>query len=78
MYTQGLNVQDSSKPTAGEDAGKLARFQAKVDAELKIEPNDWMPEGYRRTLIRGVRPLRVGHHNSTMRVQIGVTASAFR
>jgi ring-1,2-phenylacetyl-CoA epoxidase subunit PaaA len=53
MYTQGLNVPESKGPTA-EDAGRLARFQAKVDAELKIEPNDWMPEGYRRTLIRQI------------------------
>jgi ring-1,2-phenylacetyl-CoA epoxidase subunit PaaA len=54
MYTQGLNVQDGSPAAAAEDADKLARFQAKVDAELKIEPNDWMPEGYRRTLIRQI------------------------
>lgn len=29
-------------------------FQAKVDAELKIEPRDWMPEKYRQTLIRQI------------------------
>lgn len=29
-------------------------FQAKVDAEIKIEPKDWMPEAYRRTLIRQI------------------------
>ncbi len=29
-------------------------FQAKVDAELKIEPKDWMPEKYRKTLIRQI------------------------
>ncbi|MEO8069658.1 MAG: 1,2-phenylacetyl-CoA epoxidase subunit PaaA [Flavobacteriales bacterium] len=29
-------------------------FQAKVDAELKIEPKDWMPEKYRRNLIRQI------------------------
>jgi ring-1,2-phenylacetyl-CoA epoxidase subunit PaaA len=54
MYTQGLNAQDSSQTTAEEDAGKLARFQTKVDAETKVEPNDWMPEAYRRTLIRQI------------------------
>lgn len=31
-----------------------ARFQARVDAEEKIEPKDWMPEGYRRTLVRQI------------------------
>lgn len=30
------------------------RFQAYVDAENKIEPKDWMPEKYRKTLIRQV------------------------
>ena len=28
------------------------RFQEKIDAEIKIEPKDWMPEKYRKTLIR--------------------------
>lgn len=27
-------------------------FQARVDAEQKIEPKDWMPEAYRKNLIR--------------------------
>ncbi len=27
-------------------------FQQKIDAEVKIEPKDWMPDGYRKTLIR--------------------------
>ena len=30
------------------------KFQAKIDAEIKIEPNDWMPEEYRKTLIRQI------------------------
>ncbi|WP_339630091.1 1,2-phenylacetyl-CoA epoxidase subunit PaaA [uncultured Sneathiella sp.] len=29
-----------------------AEFQAKVDAEKRIEPKDWMPDRYRQTLIR--------------------------
>lgn len=29
-----------------------ADFQAKVDAEKRIEPKDWMPDRYRHTLIR--------------------------
>jgi ring-1,2-phenylacetyl-CoA epoxidase subunit PaaA len=31
-----------------------SHFQAKVDAEVKIEPKDWMPEKYRKTLIRQI------------------------
>jgi ring-1,2-phenylacetyl-CoA epoxidase subunit PaaA len=29
-------------------------FQAKIDADIKIEPNDWMPEAYRKTLTRQI------------------------
>jgi ring-1,2-phenylacetyl-CoA epoxidase subunit PaaA len=29
-------------------------FQQKIDAEIKIEPKDWMPDAYRKTLIRQV------------------------
>jgi ring-1,2-phenylacetyl-CoA epoxidase subunit PaaA len=30
------------------------KFQAKVDAEIRIEPKDWMPDAYRKTLIRQI------------------------
>ena len=29
-------------------------FQDKIDQEIKIEPKDWMPEAYRKTLIRQI------------------------
>ncbi len=29
-------------------------FQAKIDAEQKIEPKDWMPDAYRKNLIRQI------------------------
>jgi ring-1,2-phenylacetyl-CoA epoxidase subunit PaaA len=29
-------------------------FQARIDDEQKIEPKDWMPEGYRKNLIRQI------------------------
>jgi len=51
MYAQALNtVTEVSK----DDPAKLAAFQARIDAEEKIEPNDWMPEAYRRTLTRQI------------------------
>jgi len=31
-----------------------AKFQEKIDKELRIEPKDWMPEKYRQTLIRQI------------------------
>ena len=32
----------------------LSACQERIDAEEKIEPKDWMPEAYRRTLIRQI------------------------
>src|SRR5215210_4899249 len=29
-------------------------FEAKIGAEVRIEPKDWMPEKYRQTLIRQI------------------------
>ena len=52
MYTQALNSKDMA--AAAEDPVREARFQARIDAEEKIEPNDWMPEGYRKTLVRQI------------------------
>jgi ring-1,2-phenylacetyl-CoA epoxidase subunit PaaA len=48
MYTQGLvSIEGAGGP-------EEERFQARVDAEDRIEPNDWMPEAYRRTLLRQI------------------------
>lgn len=30
------------------------KFQEKIDNDIRIEPNDWMPEDYRQTLIRQI------------------------
>ncbi|OCW57776.1 1,2-phenylacetyl-CoA epoxidase subunit PaaA [Hoeflea olei] len=54
MYSQGLIGVDSSTTESEEF---LSLFQARVDREEKIEPNDPMPEGYRRTLVR-----QIGQH----------------
>lgn len=55
MYTQALNEKD---PNAGQDGVEdpvlAARFQARIDEEMRIEPNDWMPAAYRRTLQRQI------------------------
>ncbi len=52
MYTQALNTKDMAGGT--DDPARDAPFQSRVDAEEKVEPNDWMPEAYRRTLIRQI------------------------
>ncbi|MEN0002659.1 MAG: 1,2-phenylacetyl-CoA epoxidase subunit PaaA, partial [Bacteroidota bacterium] len=33
---------------------KEEMFQQRIDQEIKIEPKDWMPEAYRKTLIRQI------------------------
>ncbi len=40
--------------TPADDATRLARFEARMTREDKVEPNDWMPDAYRRTLIRQI------------------------
>ena len=55
MYTQGLDQKDKSARAVGEEsAEQLAAFEARIDAEEKIEAKDWMPEAYRRTLVRQI------------------------
>ncbi len=55
MYTQALNAKDNAvRAVSAEEAALEARFQSRVDAEERIEPNDWMPEAYRRTLVRQI------------------------
>jgi ring-1,2-phenylacetyl-CoA epoxidase subunit PaaA len=50
MYSQGL--RDSK---AGDDPQELLEaFQKRIDAEEKIEPRDWMPQAYRKTLTRQI------------------------
>ena len=60
MYTQSFNVQETPgqkadpKPVSLESALAQKRFDARIDADGKIEPQDWMPEAYRKTLIRQI------------------------
>jgi ring-1,2-phenylacetyl-CoA epoxidase subunit PaaA len=52
MYAQMVKSEAST-----DDPEKLAAFQARIAAGEKIEPKDWMPAGYRKTLIR-----QIGQH----------------
>ncbi len=54
--TQGLDQkgQSTATPTALEEPARLEAFQRRVDEEEKIEAKDWMPEAYRRTLVRQI------------------------
>jgi ring-1,2-phenylacetyl-CoA epoxidase subunit PaaA len=50
MYSQALNAP----ALAADDSAAGQRFQTRIDAEERIEPNDWMPDAYRRTLVRQI------------------------
>ncbi|MFA6117613.1 MAG: 1,2-phenylacetyl-CoA epoxidase subunit PaaA [Sphingomonas sp.] len=56
MYTTELAKADLGTPVAvsKEDPTLLAAFEARVAADEFIEPKDWMPEAYRRTLVRQI------------------------
>jgi ring-1,2-phenylacetyl-CoA epoxidase subunit PaaA len=54
MYAQALDQKDKVATADAADPAKLAAFEERVAAEEKVEPNDWMPESYRRTLVRQI------------------------
>lgn len=56
MYTQGLDQlgKEHLHVASTDQAALEAHFQAKVDADERIEPKDWMPDAYRQTLIRQI------------------------
>ncbi|MEC7266797.1 MAG: 1,2-phenylacetyl-CoA epoxidase subunit PaaA, partial [Pseudomonadota bacterium] len=48
MYAQMVKSENT-------DSGpQFDAFQARIDAGERIEPKDWMPDGYRKTLIRQI------------------------
>ncbi|MGN6149704.1 MAG: 1,2-phenylacetyl-CoA epoxidase subunit PaaA [Rhizomicrobium sp.] len=56
MYTTELKDknQKSQAPQVVEDPARLEAFEARVAADDFIEPKDWMPEAYRKTLVRQI------------------------
>ena len=56
MYTTELGKPDANKPVpiSKEDPQLVAAFEARVAADEFIEPKDWMPDAYRKTLVRQI------------------------
>ena len=59
MYTQAMDIAQAkgetlSGPARLENTEYQAQFDARIDRGDFIEPKDWMPEAYRRTLIRQI------------------------
>jgi ring-1,2-phenylacetyl-CoA epoxidase subunit PaaA len=53
MYTTDLTGKKKAEAVA-EDPARVAAFEARVANDEFIEPKDWMPEAYRKTLIRQI------------------------
>jgi len=57
MYTQAMDLapKEERKPVqSADDAEREARFEARIAAGEFIEAKDWMPEHYRKTLVRQI------------------------
>lgn len=57
MYAQMVKSTGQGVKAPEEMSPEERAFQARIDAGEKIEPKDWMPDGYRQTLIR-----QIGQH----------------
>jgi ring-1,2-phenylacetyl-CoA epoxidase subunit PaaA len=57
MYAQMIKTAHSGVKSPDEMSPEEAEFQARIDRGEKIEPQDWMPDDYRATLIR-----QIGQH----------------
>ncbi len=54
MYAQQVDTGSKGLKSLDEMSPEERHFQEKVDAETRIEPKNWMPDGYRKTLIRQI------------------------
>ncbi|GAB2493509.1 hypothetical protein GCM10027187_70690 [Streptosporangium sandarakinum] len=50
----GGATRDGGATGAGTAEAELERFEALIAADGKVEPRDWMPDGYRRALLRQI------------------------
>jgi ring-1,2-phenylacetyl-CoA epoxidase subunit PaaA len=54
IYAQVLQADVEHVKTGEEMSPDERGFQNRIDADVKIEPKDWMPETYRKTLLRQI------------------------
>lgn len=54
MYAQLVDTGVKRLKTLDEMSEQERAFQEKIDAEIKIEAKNWMPDAYRQTLIRQI------------------------
>jgi ring-1,2-phenylacetyl-CoA epoxidase subunit PaaA len=54
MYTQAMDLAPREEHSPLDDAERMRRFDARIDAGEFVEAKDWMPEHYRKTLVRQI------------------------
>ena len=54
MYAQMVDTGVANLRAVEELSPEEQAFQERIDADIKVEPRDWMTEGYRKTLIRQI------------------------
>ncbi|QJE00536.1 1,2-phenylacetyl-CoA epoxidase subunit A [Massilia forsythiae] len=54
MYAQLVETGLKQVRTAADMSAEEQAFQARIDAGVKIEAKDWMPDAYRKTLVRQI------------------------
>ena len=54
MYAQMVDTGLKKVQSVDDMSGEEQAFQLRIDAGVKIEPKDWMPEAYRKTLVRQI------------------------
>ena len=54
MYAQMVKTGVDQLKTREQMTPEERAFQERIDADIKIEPKEWMPEAYRKTLIRQI------------------------
>lgn len=57
MYAQVINTGSERVRSTDEMSAEEQAFMKRIERDEKIEPKEWMPEGYRKTLIR-----QIGQH----------------
>ena len=55
MYAQQVDTGLAKVQALADMSEEERAFQARIDADVKIEPTDAMPEAYRRTLVRQIQ-----------------------
>src|SRR5688500_15377364 len=55
MYAQMVETGVTKDQDVVQMSPEEQAFQARIDADIKVEPKDWMTEAYRKTLVRQIQ-----------------------